>query len=76
MLTKDSLVRQIKLFTQVSPDIEDSVNPTYKRYLAKCSKLLEYDIELTTMQECAKDEDYYLHLEEIKKEIDKITSKV
>ncbi len=76
MLTKDSLVRQIKLFTQVSPDIEDSVNPAYKRYLAKCSKLLEYDIELTTLQGCAKDEDYYLRLKEIKEEIDKITKKV
>ena len=73
MLTKDSLVRQIKLFTQKSPNIEDKLNPAYKRYLAKCSKLFELDIELSNMSENQKDEDYYLRLEEIKNEIEMLT---
>lgn len=72
----NEVVKEIKLFTQKSPNIKDDINPEYKRYLAKCSKLFELDDELFHLSIGEKDEYYYNRLKEIKKQVTRITSKI
>lgn len=72
----NNVIKEIKLFTQKSPNITDSINPEYKRYLAKCSKLFEIDDELLHLSFGEKDEDYYTRLEELESKVKRITEKI
>lgn len=72
----NEIIKEIKLFTQKSPNITDSINPAYKRYLAKCSKLFEIDDELFHLSLGEKDEDYYTRLEELENKVKRITSRI
>lgn len=72
----NQVINEIKLFTQKSPNISDNVNPEYKRYLAKCSKLFEIDDELLQLSREEKDEYYYTRLNELECKVKRITNKI
>lgn len=64
----------IKDFTKKSPSDIGDYDPRYSEYLAKCSKLLEYDKRLTILATEQKDEYFEKELKNIKNKVDKIIS--
>lgn len=72
----NQIIKEIKVFTQKSPNITDSINPEYKRYLAKCSKLFEIDYELLQLSREEKDDDYYTRVKELERKVKRITKKI
>ncbi len=46
MATKEEAIRLIKEFTKNSPPDTWEGDPRYREYLAKCKKLLDYDLQL------------------------------
>lgn len=72
----NQVINEIKLFTQKSPNISDNINPEYRRYLAKCSKLFEIDDELLQLSREEKDDYYYDRLKELECKVERITKKI
>jgi len=69
------IIRKIKAFTVLSPSIESMTDPSYKRYLASCARLLELDFQLNSLQQ--EDEleydDFVESLLTIEQEVDECT---
>lgn len=72
----NEIINEIKQFTQRTPNISDSIDPSYKLYLAICSRLFELDDELFQLSRDEKDEYYFAHLEKIRNEVKRITKKI
>ena len=75
MLTIREVVRKIKDFSKRSPRDNFDEDPTYRKYLAVCSMLLELDVALIALNEQEEDDYYYLKLNEINDEVEQLTKK-
>lgn len=69
------IAQKIKTFTFLAPTDRGVADPSYKRYLATCSRLLELDISLNSLQnddEIEYDE-WIESLLDIEREVDECT---
>ena len=64
----------IKDFTKKIPTDSGEMDPRYREYLAKCSRLLKLDEQLLTLSNGSKDEYFFIILKEIKEEVNKIVN--
>ena len=71
-----TIQEKIKKFTEAKPTNTGATDPDYKAYLAECSRLLDIDIEMSTLKNDIYPSQYVDEkLIDIEKEVDRIVNK-
>ena len=75
-MNTQEIVKKIKDFTKKAPKDTSEFDTRYREYLAKGSKLLDYDLELVNLERYDDDDEKRERIEEIRLEVNEIVNSI